>query len=60
MPKYNHAATIAFTVVNEDPEGYVTKNEIIAGIIRRLHLLMENPIEFAEAVEVYDTYEEQS
>jgi len=58
MPKYNHAATIAFTVVNEDPEGNLTKDEIIAGILRRLHLLMENPCEFVEAAEVYDTYEE--
>jgi hypothetical protein len=56
MARYNHAVTIVFTVENDSEEGELTKDEIIAGIVRRLHLLMENPCEFAECCEVYDTY----
>lgn len=55
--KYNHAATIAFTVENDSEEGELTKEEILHGIMRRLLLLLENPCEFAECCEVYDTYE---
>ena len=55
--KYNHAATVAFTVINESEEGVLTKDEIIHGLLRRLTLLMENPDEFYECCEVYDTYE---
>jgi len=55
--KYNHAATIAFTVENDDPDGNLTEKEIMHGLLRRLLLLLENPCEFAECAEVYDTYE---
>ena len=55
--RYNHAATIAFTVENEDPDGNLTQAEILNGILRRLMMLMENPTEFAECAETYDTYE---
>jgi len=55
--KYNHAATIAFVVENDDPEGNLTKDEILHGLLRRLLLLLENEPEFRECCEVYDTYE---
>jgi len=53
---FNHAATIAFTVENDREDGILTKDEIIHGVLRRLALLMENPGEFSECAEVYDTY----
>ena len=54
--RYNHAATIAFTVENNDPDGNLTKDEILHGLLRRLALLLENEPEFRECCEVYDTY----
>jgi len=55
--KFNHAVTVGFVVENDSEEGNLTKDEILHGVMRRLLLLLENPVEFAECCEVYDTYE---
>jgi len=57
--KYNHAVSIAFTVENDRPDGELTKDEIIHGLMRRMIMLMENPDEFSECCETYDTVEKQ-
>jgi len=56
-PVYNHALSIAFTVENNDAKGYCTDDEILHGLMRRITLLLENPVEIQEAADVYDTYE---
>jgi hypothetical protein len=58
--RYNHALTIAFTVVSEHPLGEdITNQQIYRGILNRLVDLMgsSNQYEIQEAVQPpYDTY----
>jgi hypothetical protein len=56
---YNHAFTLAFTVVNDNPDGEATDTELYRGLLRRLENIMECG-EMQEACGApYDTYEEQ-
>lgn len=54
MPKYNHAFTVAFEVVSEDPEG-ATVAQIRAGLKRFLSFPDDDIMENANAP--FDTYE---
>ena len=57
MKKYNHAFTVAFTVVTTNEADKVTEKELLAGLTRRLADLIEHD-EIIEAVGMpYDTYE---
>jgi hypothetical protein len=59
MPKYNHAFTISFEVITEDPEGG-TLEERMAGLMKRLSLLLTDADEARGALmgdSPYDTYE---
>jgi len=57
--RYNHAVSMSFTVENNSAEGELTNDEIMHAIMRRLLLLMENPCEFREVCEVYDTFDNE-
>jgi hypothetical protein len=54
--QYNHAFTIAFEVISENPKG-ATNEEIISGLEKRLNILKNNPDEIQEATDIYDTFE---
>jgi hypothetical protein len=54
--RYNHAFTIGFEVISENPKG-ATNEEIISGLEKRLNILKNNPDEIQEATDIYDTFE---
>jgi len=57
--KYNHAFTIAFTVISDNDGEHVTKQELVAGVLRRVADLVENGDEIIEACGLpFDTYQE--
>lgn len=56
--KYNHAFDIAFKVESYKEEGHeVSKDELLAGLMKRIVSLMENGDEIKHAVDCFDTYE---
>ena len=62
---YNHAFTVAFAVPASEYEDWSEslaneKDKIITALERRLQLLRDNDQEFMEALEGYDTYEEDN
>ena len=59
MPKYNHALTIAYEVITEDPDGG-TFEERMAGLRKRIERIEADPVEARGAVmneAPYDTFE---
>jgi hypothetical protein len=59
MPRYNHAFTIAFEVITDDPDGG-TLEERLAGLKARMRTLETDPDEAAGALMCegpYDTFE---
>ena len=62
---YNHAFTVAFAVPASEYEDWSEslaneKDKIITALERRLQLLRDDDQEFMEALEGYDTYEEDN
>ena len=62
---YNHAFTVAFAVPSSEYEDWSDslaneKDKIISALERRLQMLRDNDQEFMEALEGYDTYEENN
>jgi len=62
---YNHAFTVAFAVPASEYEDWGDslaneKEKVIGALERRLQLLRDNDQEFMEALEGYDTYEEDN
>jgi len=62
---YNHAFTVAFAVPASEYEDWGDslaneKEKVIGALERRLQLLRDNNQEFMEALEGYDTYEEDN
>jgi hypothetical protein len=62
---YNHAFTVAFAVPASEYEDWGDslaneKEKIIGALERRLQLLRDNDQEFMEALEGFDTYEEDN
>jgi hypothetical protein len=65
MTTYNHAYTLAFAVPASNYEdGYECleneKEKVIGALERRLQLLRENNAEFLEALECWDTFDEEN
>lgn len=63
MTTYNHAYTLAFAVPDCKDEDWLEtmKNEpekVLEALARRFTELRMNPAEFMEALEGFDTYEE--
>ena len=63
MSKYNHAFTIGFAVPESDYEDWedCVKNEkskVIAALLERVDSLLHNDVEYGEALDGFDTYEE--
>ena len=63
MKTYNHAFTVAFAVPASSHEDWMdcVKNEkeiVIAALERRIQMFRDNDAEFMEALEGFDTYEE--
>lgn len=64
---YNHAFTLAFAVPGskhedwwdalKDPE---EKQAVIAALYKRIRMLEDNDAEYVEALEGFDTYEEEN
>ena len=62
---YNHAFTVAFAVPASEHEDWVAalaneKDKIIEALEHRLQMLKANDQEFIEALEGFDTYEEEN
>jgi len=62
---YNHAFTVAFAVPSSEYEDCGDslaneKDKIISALERRIQMLKDNDQEFMEAVEGFDTYEEDN
>ena len=62
---YNHAFTVAFAVSASEYEDWMDalaneKDKIIGALERRLQMLKDNDQEFMEALEGFDTYEENN
>jgi hypothetical protein len=62
---YNHAFTLAFAVPASEYEDWMAslaneKDKIIGALERRLQMLKDSDQEFMEALEGYDTYEEDN
>jgi hypothetical protein len=63
-PAYNHAFTLAFSagdMRHSDPEKCLLEQEsdIKKALVERVEYLINNPSELAEALDCFDTYEEQ-
>lgn len=63
MTTFNHAFTIGFSVGESEYEDWAdcVKNEkprVIAALLERLDQLMHDDVEYTEAIEGFDTYEE--
>lgn len=55
---YNHMYSLCFTVENENEDGDATKEELFAGVLRRLSDLAKSGDEILEAcLPSIDTYE---
>lgn len=62
---YNHALTIAFAVPASEYEDWYDclrneKEKVIGALERRLQMLRDNDQEFLEALEGFDTFEENN
>jgi hypothetical protein len=62
---YNHAFTVAFAVPASEYEDWMDalaneKEKVITALERRLQLLRDNDQEFMEALDGWDTYEENN
>lgn len=63
MPTFNHAFTIAFAVPGsfyDDPGLALVreKDKVISALLGRVKQLMDNDVEYIEACDPFDTYEE--
>lgn len=64
MSTYNHAFSLGFSVKNSDYEDWAdcVKNEkpkVIAALLERIDMLMHDDVEYQEAMDGFDTYEEE-
>jgi len=58
--KYNHAFDIAFELESDNDGERVTASELMAGLLRRVADLIQNPDEIIEACGLpFDTYENE-
>ena len=59
--KYNHAYTIGFSLISEDPTGeYVTQDQVVRALLLRIEDLMKTNM-IHEAIGMpFDTYEEET
>jgi hypothetical protein len=62
---YNHAFTVAFAVPASEYEDWSDsltneKDKIISALERRIQMLKDNDAEFMEALDGFDTYEEDN
>lgn len=59
MKKYNHAYSLCFSLVNENPDGEATQEELIQALKKRIQDLEAND-KVCEAVgSPYDSFEEE-
>lgn len=63
-PKFNHAFTLAFEVPNSDYEDWLEcltheKEKVVNGLMERINVLLADRSEYMEAIEGFDTHEEQ-
>lgn len=64
MTTYNHAYTVAFAVGNarySDPYETIDKevDKVIEALLKRVAELVSDKREYLEAIEAFDTYEEE-